>query len=183
MAEASLKHADLRPHLSGFLTEKSLEEKAWPRTIYRGRHAWSKLRMTKWASGGTGRRAGFRFQWGNPSEFESLLAQDKPPYGGLCGASRPLKVLRAPRIRTPRRETAGPPRACRSCVAIIEVCGSSSVVEHRLAKARVASSNLVFRSSFSRLGPAGVGAFRFITPNTALPTHSISESRPDLPRP
>ncbi len=27
-------------------------------------------------------------------------------------------------------------------------CGSGSVVEHRLAKARVASSNLVFRSSF-----------------------------------
>ncbi len=31
----------------------------------------------------------------------------------------------------------------------IQSCGSSSVVEHRLAKARVASSNLVFRSMFS----------------------------------
>ena len=30
------------------------------------------------ASGGTGRRAGFRFQWGNPSEFESLLAHAGP---------------------------------------------------------------------------------------------------------
>ncbi len=29
-------------------------------------------------------------------------------------------------------------------------CGSGSVVEHRLAKARVASSNLVFRSIFMR---------------------------------
>ena len=28
-----------------------------------------------------------------------------------------------------------------------QTCGSGSVVEHRLAKARVASSNLVFRSS------------------------------------
>ena len=27
------------------------------------------------ASGGIGRRAGFRFQWGDPSEFESLFAQ------------------------------------------------------------------------------------------------------------
>ena len=29
------------------------------------------------------------------------------------------------------------------------ICGSGSVVEHRLAKARVASSNLVFRSNFA----------------------------------
>jgi hypothetical protein len=29
------------------------------------------------------------------------------------------------------------------------ICGSGSVVEHRLAKARVASSNLVFRSILS----------------------------------
>ena len=33
----------------------------------------------------------------------------------------------------------------------LALCGSSSVVEHRLAKARVASSNLVFRSNFLRV--------------------------------
>ena len=33
-----------------------------------------------------------------------------------------------------------------SCGTICFLCGSSSAVEHRLAKARVASSNLVFRS-------------------------------------
>ena len=36
------------------------------------------------------------------------------------------------------------------------ICGSGSVVEHRLAKARVASSNLVFRSSLS---PDLIGRF------------------------
>ncbi len=35
------------------------------------------------ASGGTGRRAGFRFQWGNPSEFESLLAHQGPLDGSV----------------------------------------------------------------------------------------------------
>ncbi len=29
---------------------------------------------TDWAYGEIGRRAGFRFQWRNPSEFESLYA-------------------------------------------------------------------------------------------------------------
>ena len=74
------------------------------------------LRPFPGANGGIGRRAGFRFQWGNPSEFESLLAQmflERIVWGAPNqGGSR----------------------------------GSSSVVEHRLAKARVASSNLVFRS-------------------------------------
>ena len=31
-------------------------------------------KFQKWAYGEIGRRAGFRFQWGNPSEFESLYA-------------------------------------------------------------------------------------------------------------
>ena len=33
-------------------------------------------------------------------------------------------------------------------ICMINACGSGSGVEHRLAKARVASSNLVFRSIF-----------------------------------
>jgi hypothetical protein len=36
-----------------------------------------------------------------------------------------------------------------TCVLpVLKISGNSSVVEHRLAKARVASSNLVFRSNF-----------------------------------
>ena len=34
---------------------------------------------------------------------------------------------------------------------IIKICGSGSGVEHRLAKAGVASSNLVFRSIFAQI--------------------------------
>jgi hypothetical protein len=37
--------------------------------------------------------------------------------------------------------------------AVLVARGSSSVVEHRLAKARVASSNLVFRSTSPGKGP------------------------------
>jgi hypothetical protein len=37
-----------------------------------------------------------------------------------------------------------------ACGTIVSTSGSSSVVEHRLAKARVASSNLVFRSIIVR---------------------------------
>lgn len=33
-----------------------------------------------------------------------------------------------------------------------KLCGSGSVVEHRLAKARVAGSNPVFRSNYDKLG-------------------------------
>src|SRR5581483_2980136 len=85
------------------------------------------------ARGGTGRRAGLRIQWGNPSEFESLRAHGavKPPQGvwpNGFGQALGGEPYGAPRTRLTNR------------------CGSSSVVEHRLAKARVASSNLVFRS-------------------------------------
>ena len=37
------------------------------------------------ASGGTGRRAGFRILWGNPWGFESPLAQIHPQPAGLPG--------------------------------------------------------------------------------------------------
>ena len=43
---------------------RNQKEKHPARSIYRSRRA----------SGGTGRRAGLRIQWGDPSEFESLLA-------------------------------------------------------------------------------------------------------------
>src|SRR5476649_2141551 len=91
------------------------------------------------ARGGIGRRAGFRFQCRNASEFESLRAQDD-----LTGNF---------------------PNPYTSSVAR----GSSSVVEHRLAKARVASSNLVFRSIFLEIDADG---------GPTSPPYSLPEVRP-----
>ena len=83
------------------------------------------------ARGGIGRRAGFRFQWGDPSEFESRRAHVSPPNG--LDAPRAGPVHSQGSSRGPR-------------IVVRRSRGSSSAVEHRLAKARVASSNLVFRS-------------------------------------
>jgi hypothetical protein len=49
---------------------RAAKENHQARSIYGGRRA----------SGGTGRRAGLRIQWGDPSEFESLLAQITPNF-------------------------------------------------------------------------------------------------------
>ena len=61
-----------------------------------------------------------------------------------------------PRQNARRRLTAFPPPG----ILNLALCGSSSVVEHRLAKARVASSNLVSRSippsGASRVGYGGL---------------------------
>ena len=183
------------------------------------RRALSLSWVRRRASGGTGRRAGFRFQWGNPSEFESLLAQTRcarlgcaekfnkrsgiracaPPARearGVPQLPKPALLVRAAQRRltgAPASVPARPPHAKRagspSCPNQLcsfgprrEVCevhtserfgggapnlkhvpvgsghhprtasehrGSSSAVEHRLAKARVASSNLVFRSTLT----------------------------------
>lgn len=58
-----------QPSAPPLLSPMNQEEKHSARSIYRSRRA----------SGGTGRRAGLRIQWGDPSEFESLLAQTVVP--------------------------------------------------------------------------------------------------------
>jgi hypothetical protein len=96
---------------------------------------------SRWARGGIGRRAGFRFQWGDPSEFESLRAQ------AIIGpAARGNAALDAFQPGAVRFQGCPQARRTQSGRCPGPVRGSSSAVEHRLAKARVASSNLVFRS-------------------------------------
>jgi hypothetical protein len=133
------------------------EETNAKRSIYRGRRA----------SGGTGRRAGFRIQWGDPSEFESLLAHVDRRFEPqvtlhLASLFAPANVVRAAsearrshgrreprRSRVQQRAGCAPQASARTTLGSAKGAsvtrGSSSVVEHRLAKARVASSNLVFR--------------------------------------
>ena len=53
-----------------------------------------------------------------------------------------------------------------------KLSGSGSVVEHRLAKARVASSNLVFRSIFKVLWPSGKAKVC----NTSIPSSILGST-------
>ena len=86
----------------------------------------------------------------------------------LCS---PISALESP---SASRNYAGPP------------CGSSSVVEHRLAKARVASSNLVFRSMFpSQKGPARTvssASVKHLDPTQVELEIEISEAELDAAR-
>ena len=69
-------------------------------------------------------------------------------YGSMVKRSRHRPFTAVTRVRFPV-ESPEKERAAEETAAlhIWKVCGSGSGVEHRLAKARVASSNLVFRSN------------------------------------
>ncbi len=48
------------------------------------------------AYGETGRRAGFRFQWGNPSEFKSLYAHQNSQFFNILDSCADMTGLVAP---------------------------------------------------------------------------------------
>ena len=78
----------------------------------------------------------------------AVLEKEPEKEGVLCAAAfafyRPIR----PSIAVDKDVLNGYNNPCR-CAERVQICGCSSVVEHRLAKARVASSNLVIRSSYT----------------------------------